>query len=140
MIVSFPSQAVSTWAGPLLAASPRTADTGQLLAWLIGAAVVISSVCAVLIAVTRYLHERRTNSHAGLFAGLCKCHGLDRSSRALLARVVRHWRLKEPGRVFLEPQLLDPAKLASIAGGNPRRIVALRTRLFANEASPGASG
>ena len=118
--------------GPLLAAAPRRAnqaETGQMLVYLLSAAAVITAVCVVMAGITHFVRKRRAYSHSGLFAGLCKEHGLDRSNRQLMVRIARHFRLKHPARLFLEPQLLDPAKLASVAGGDSRKLAALQMRL-----------
>ena len=112
------------------------ANTQQMLTFLLGAVTAISAVCAAMMGISHLLRKRRAYSHTGLFAGLCNHHGLDRANRQLLKRIARHLRLKHPARLFLEPQLFDPAKLASIAGGNPKRIVALQMRLFAKTPQP----
>lgn len=105
-------------------------DTGQVLVYLIIAAVAIAAVCLGIYFGTRMTQRRRYNSHGSLFAGLCRLHGLDRGTRRLLKQVARHHRLRYPARVFTEPRWLDPASLPAGLRDESRRVAALRNRLF----------
>ncbi|MHC4177977.1 MAG: hypothetical protein ACYSWU_10740 [Planctomycetota bacterium] len=120
-------------AGDLGAASRRASrsNASEALVWLVIVGGLIAVVCLAIRFGTRLQRRRRFNSHASLFQGLCRTHGLDHSARRLLKQVARHHRLAQPARLFTEPKWLDPAKLR---GGLRRRageVFTLRNRLFA---------
>ena len=120
--------------GPI-AASSASADSGEVMVWLLVAAVVIGVVVAALVVVNRAIHKRRTSSHAGLFAGLCQHHKLDRNRRNLLKALGQAHRVRYPARVFLDPTLFDPKRLPPGLQGKKEEILA-----FASAAVPGAGG
>lgn len=131
---------VSLQPGPL-AASSASADSGEVMVWLLVAAVVIGAVVAALVLVNRAVHKRRTNSHAGLFAGLCQHHKLDRNRRNLLKALGQAHRVRYPARVFLDPTLFDPKRLPPGLRAKKDEILALRQQLFmVPEAAPPLQG
>lgn len=119
--------------GNLGAASRRAnrLDTGQAVVWLVVAVGIIAGVCLAIRLGSRLLHQRRFNSHASLFRGLCQAHDLDAGDRRLLKQVARHHRLAQPARLFTEPKWLDPAGLRGGLRGRAAQVAALRSRLFA---------
>jgi hypothetical protein len=118
----------------LLAAEPlppaQRADTRQMLVWLLIAGVVIAVVSVVLVVANRIARRWRYNSHPALFYRLCKIHGMDSASRRLLKRVVRFHRLRHPGRLFVEPNWLDPANLGTAFRPYATELERLRNALF----------
>jgi hypothetical protein len=108
-----------------------------LLGLLMAAALV-----AALWAASRLLGLRRRrhdyNSPRQLFRALCKAHHLTWSDRALLARVARHYRLQDPGRLFLEPQRWDEQALNPTFAMDLGRLRTLRKQLFEGAAQGGA--
>jgi len=106
------------------------ADTRQMLVWLLVAGAAIGVVSLVLVVANRVAHRWRYNSHAGLFRGLCKLHGVDSASRRLLKRVVRFHRLGQPARLFIEPKWLDPAELGPSFQTRAADLEKLRNALF----------
>ncbi|MFH1923287.1 MAG: hypothetical protein ABIP48_25780 [Planctomycetota bacterium] len=120
-------------------AQAQRADTGQMLAWLLVAAVVIGVVCVVVVIVNRMFRRWRLNSHPSLFCGLSKVHGLDSATRRLLKRVVRFHRLAQPGRVFVEPQWLDPTNLDASFQGQAAELAEIRKEVFRVGPTSGAT-
>ena len=106
------------------------ADTGQMLVWLLVAAAVIGVVCVVLAVANHLARRWRYNSHPALFYKLCKIHGLDPGKRRLLKRGERFHRLAQPGRVFVEPQWLDPTNLGASFREQAAELVAIRKGVF----------
>jgi len=75
---------------------------------------------------------QRSNSPRVLFRELCLAHGLDRSSRGLLRQIGRYQRLDHLGRLFLEPERLDPANLSPKLRQHQALLLALRQKLFSD--------
>ncbi len=97
--------------------------------------LMLAGVAALVWLLSRFLayQDRRQayNSPLRLVLALCKAQRLRWSDRWLLWRLARGRRLKDPGRLFLEPQWFE-------ASGMPRRLIVhaarlarLRDRLFA---------
>lgn len=108
----------------------ESVEIGQVVGYLMVAAVLVALVCLSIYAATRFAHWRRYHSHGALFGALCRLHGLDHSARRLLRRVARHHRLRHPARVFTEPNWLDPAALPASFRPDARRLLVLRNWLF----------
>ncbi|HUT10984.1 MAG TPA: hypothetical protein VMY42_10845 [Thermoguttaceae bacterium] len=106
------------------------ASIGEVFLYLLLAAGVIAAVCLALHFGSRVLHRRRQYSHAGLFDGLCKLHGLDRRARTLLKSLAGARKLPHPARLFTEPGWLDPTQLPGPLRGRTNEVAALRNRLF----------
>lgn len=125
------SQTIGLLLSPgLIAATPNSPDSGEVMVWLLAAAVIIGLVVAALVLTNRAAHRRRTNSHAGLFSGLCQHHNLDRNRRNLLKAIGQAHRVRYAARVFLDPTLFDPKRLPPALRGRTEEILALRQQLF----------
>jgi hypothetical protein len=125
----------------LVAASARAkTDSGAALVWLLVAAVVIGVVVAGLVLANRAAQRRRTNSHPGLFAGLCLHHKLDRNRRNLLKALGQAHRVRYAARVFLDPTLFDPKRLPPALRSRKEEILALRQQLFLQPDAPPSRG
>ncbi len=120
-------------AGNLGAASRRVdrTDTTEALIWLAVAVGIITVVCLVIRVATVMQRRRRYNSHASLFSGLCRTHGLDRAARGLLKQVARQHKLAHPARLFTEPKWLNPSELQGPLRRRAPEVAVLRNRLFA---------
>jgi len=110
---------------------PTRIDFGDVM---MGACVVIAFVVALWL-LSRLMDYRQqrgpSKSRLGLFFSLCKAQGLEWREWWLLWRVARRHGLRDPARVFLEPERLEPAGLGrGFQRGKPR-LDALRKRLFA---------
>jgi hypothetical protein len=101
----------------------------HVVIWFGGAIGAVVLVFGLLHLVNRMTH-RWHNSHPGLFSSLCRLHQLDRNARRLLRQVAQHHRLAQPGRLFIEPQWLDPLRLGPSLRARSPEIIALRGRLF----------
>jgi len=101
---------------------------------MLGLAIVVAFV-ATLCLLSRLIERRQragpTNSRLGLFFSLCKAHGLAWSEWRLLWRLARHHRLRDPARLFLEPERFEPANLGPALRPQAAHIEAIGKRLFA---------
>ncbi len=96
---------------------------------------ILLGIVAALFLLAKLFHlcekRRPTNSSIRLFLSLCRAHRLRWSERWLLWRVAREQQLKDPGRLFLEPERLDPANLSPVLQLRAARLEGIRSRLFA---------
>jgi len=101
---------------------------------MIGLAVVVGFLVALWL-LSRLMDYRQqrgpSNSRLGLFFSLCKAHALEWPDWWLLWRVARRHRLRDPARVFLEPERLHPDKLGRRFQSRTVRLEAISKRLFA---------
>jgi len=65
-----------------------------------------------------------------LFLSLCRAHGIAWSDRWLLWRLAASQRLKDPARLFLEPERLDPDLARPLSRRRAARLERLRLQLF----------
>ena len=94
--------------------------------------VGILAACWLLSKVLDHYDGRRpVDSSLMLFITLCKAHRLRWLDWWFLWRVARDQRLDEPGRVFLEPERLDPANVSPVLRLRSEQLAALARRLFA---------
>jgi hypothetical protein len=104
----------------------------------VGSVIVVLAVILAFLVILGFLarfadrrHKRApSNSPLLLFIALCRAHRLSWSDRLLLWRVARWHRLKHPGRLFLEPDRLDPANLGPDLRRKGHRLQAIQDRLF----------
>jgi len=105
-------------------------DAGDLLVGLL----VLGAVAAVLWLLwylnSRHEGLRRRNGPLRLFHQLCGAHRLRWSERWLLWRLARAGRLRDPARLFLEPQRFDPKQLPGSLRGRANLFGRIRDRLF----------
>ena len=97
--------------------------------------LILAGVAALVWLLSRFLayQDRRQayNSPLRLFLALCKAQRLRWSDRWLLWRLARARRLKDPGRLFLEPQWFEASGLSRRWLVHAARLARLRDRLFA---------
>lgn len=100
---------------------------------LIGLMILAGIIVGVWL-LSRWLkmsqRNRACDSPSQLFRALCRAHGLRLSDRWLLARLARAQQLKDPARLFLEPQRFEPGKITPALRPQAGRLKALRDRLF----------
>jgi len=106
-------------------------DEGELLA--IGLTVLMVGIGGWLL--SRWLArqeagKRRSHSRRQLFRTLCAAHELSGHDRRLLRQLARAHRLRDPARVFLEPQRYDPKVLSPALEAKQHELNQLRGRLF----------
>jgi hypothetical protein len=108
--------------------------------------IVFGVLFVVIAVVTLWLlarlsgsddRRRRCDRRWMLFVDLCRAHGLPWSDWWLLYRVARHDRLREPARIFLEPERLEAATLSPSLQSRADRLRWLRERLFARSRQSG---
>jgi len=92
--------------------------------------VLIVAISAVVFVVNRVFHRWRYNSHASLFRGLCRVHGLDRKTRGLLKQLAQHHRLSQPALLFVEPKWFSPKTLGTRFASQQKDLMELAKRLF----------
>ena len=100
---------------------------------VVGVLILVGVCLAVwLLSYVLSLREGRRayTSPLGLFLSLCKAHRLRWPERWLLWRVARAQRLRDPGRLFLEPQRLHPVNLGPSLQTRSAQLSELRERLF----------
>jgi hypothetical protein len=105
-------------------------DTGDIVT-----AVLIVVGIAVGLGILSYvlrLQERRRGytSPLRLFLSLCRAHRLPWSARWLLWRVSRAQQLRDPARLFLEPERLEAAQLVRKFKTRQTQLSQIRERLF----------
>lgn len=77
------------------------------------------------------LNQRDTRTSPwGLFFRLGKTHRLRWSELWLLWRLARRQRLRDPARLFLEPERFEPVHLGGWSSARQAKFQALRQRLF----------
>lgn len=94
---------------------------------------VVALLGAVLWCVARCMARREGrgfNSPRRLFRDLCGLHGLDWSSRWLLWRLARGYRLTHPAELFLTPNYFDESRLPTALRHQASHLALLRARLF----------
>ncbi len=102
------------------------------------AALVVASIVAIGLAfslVVRYLtwrEGRRYRHPQKLFWELCRAHGLDRASRKRLQRLANAHQLRDPARVFLEPERFNATLLGTSFNDDRAALEALRDLIFAD--------
>jgi hypothetical protein len=109
----------------------ETFDPTDLLWWIFVALLVIAAFGILATILARRDKRRLFNSPRALFNALCRAHGLDRASRALLKQLAVSQRLMPPARLFLEPDRFDPVSLPAELQPQREEYMALRKRLFA---------
>ena len=107
-------------------------DTQDLVTGLAAIGCVVFTIWALSYIAT--IRERRwvRTSPALLFLTLCKAHRLCWSDIWLLWRVAKSQRLRDAGRLFLEPERLAVANLRPSLRSHARRLEDIRRRLFEN--------
>ena len=105
-------------------------DTGDIVA-----AVMIFTCIGLALWLLAYMQSRneRRGSYAspwGLFVTLCRAHRLRLSEWWLLYQVARTQQLKDPARLFMEPQRFAPEHLGPSLRARAKQLASLRNRLF----------
>lgn len=123
-------------ASGLLASASAQADSGQIIVAVLSAAGIIAAIVGGLAFASHARNRHRTNSHSGLFGGLCQHHNLDRGSRNLLMALGQAHRVRYAARVFLDPSLFEPKHLPPSLRSRTEEILALREQLFLGGEEP----
>ncbi|NQU23718.1 MAG: hypothetical protein HQ567_20745 [Candidatus Nealsonbacteria bacterium] len=96
--------------------------------------LLLIALTALILLLTYVLNlqesRRKYSSPLRLFLALCKAHGLRWSECWLLWRVARSQRLRDPTRLFLEPERFAPAQLGPRFRMRAGRLKLLYERLY----------
>lgn len=118
---------------------PKSVDFGSVM---IGVGVVVGFIIALWI-LSRLMDRRKergpSNNRLGLFLALCKAHGLKWSQKLLLWRLARHMKLRDPARVFLEPEHFSPEHLGRSLQGRKEQFKEIFRIVFTGVTSDGSS-
>jgi hypothetical protein len=105
-----------------------------------GPGSVLTVLCVILVFIVllwflaRLADRRRergpTNSPLILLVTLCRAHGLSWRDCFLVWRLARRHRLKDPARLFLEPERFDTGT-GRASRGRSGRLQAIKARVFA---------
>lgn len=106
-------------------------ESGYLIMGLLILVGIVVGIWVLAKVLERYEKRRPMNSSLMLFLGLCKAHRLRWTQRWLLWRVARDQQLKDPARLFMEPERLDPSNLRGVLRLRGPQLEAIRSRLFA---------
>ena len=93
-------------------------------------ALALALISAAAWIVRKRKLTSRGLSHYAIFLGLCRLHGLNNATRKLLARFARRSKCPQPGRLFVDPALLDRAAAAGLPAKDTERLQDLREALF----------
>ena len=103
---------------------------------VIGVAIFAGVILALWL-LSMFLNRndgtKRCNNPKKLFRSLCHVHQLDRASRRVLRQMVRHQRLTQPARLFLEPERFESVNLSPTLRTQMALVDELRGKLFAEE-------
>ena len=106
---------------------------------LVSGLMIIAGVAVAIWLLSLYMarQEKRPpcNKPLSLFWDLCKAHGLKLSDYWLLWRLARRQRLRDPARLFLEPERFNADKLGAEWKPHSERLRQLREKLFADLAA-----
>jgi hypothetical protein len=101
---------------------------------IVTAALIVAGFALAMWLLTWYLNHREGRrgytSPRRLFWALCQAHRLPWRQRWLLWRVARAQKLSDPARLFLEPEWLQPDKLAGASPAQAAQLMQLRESLF----------
>lgn len=106
-------------------------DFGDVVISLLTVASFLLALWLLSRLIERQQERGPRNSRLGLFFSLCKAHGLPWSEWWLLWRLARHQRLRDPARLFLEPQRFDSPNLGPALQLRADRLKGIAGRLFA---------
>lgn len=104
-------------------------DTGDIAMAVLGVVVLV----LVLWFLSRFANRQQVGGFNGprrLFWALCKEHKLDWSSRFLLVRLAFAQRLKQPARLFLEPERFNAKNMSASLKGQRAKFVAIQRKIF----------
>ena len=119
---------------------PSQIDTQYVLTGLLVLAAIVLGMWLLSQLLARQERRRSYNSAWMLFLSLSKAHRLSWPDRWLLWRVARHQGLRDPARLFLEPERLADNNLGPALRLRGAQLKGLRGRLFAGLESRPDSG
>src|SRR5688500_6928705 len=119
------------------AARQAAAASGWSFLTIASGAVTLVGVLALVWLARRFLLRRAEgpkNDPRLLLRELCQAHGLSRRAERLLRKAAAALGTPDPGRFFLEPQLLLQVEKCEQLRGSQRALGMLYERLFGEDA------
>ncbi|MBN2475362.1 MAG: hypothetical protein JXB62_12190 [Pirellulales bacterium] len=107
-------------------------DVGDVVAGLLILAGIIAAAWLLYRLLAQLERRGSYFSSGALFLALCRAHRLGWSQQRLLWRVAWFHRLREPARLFLEPERFDPMQLDPAWRLYAAELDRLRRVLFAD--------
>ncbi len=99
---------------------------------LVATLAVLAVTACWLIAKVRGGNSNTTINHPGkLLRELSQAHRLDTEQERLLHRMIRHYAIEPPARVFLEPERFQTALTDAEFQHEKQTLLGLKERLFA---------
>jgi hypothetical protein len=105
-------------------------DPQDMVTYLLIAAGIAAAVWGISYLVKLQERRFRHASPLRLFLSLCRAHRLRWSEWWLLWRVARAGRLRDPARLFLEPEHLEAVNLGRPFQASQAQLKQIRDRLF----------
>jgi len=105
----------------------------DMMFWLLVLAVLILLVWSATVVHGWVQQMRRRPGPVRLFFRLCRAHRLGVTDVRLLWKLAQAQRLRDPARLFMEPERFQKAYLGEGLQPHAQRMAALRDRLFAEE-------
>jgi len=106
-------------------------ESGYVTAGVLVLMCILVGVSVLSRVMDRLKGRRPVDSSPTLFLALCRAHRLRLSQWWLLWRVARHQHLKDPARLFLEPERLQPGNVSPMLRLRAAELEWLGARLFA---------
>ena len=101
--------------------------------------LILGGVAVAIWVLSQFLARQEKNKPCNkpgrLFRNLCKAHGLGLADYWLLWRLARYHRLRDPARLFLEPERFDAANLNVAWRARAEQLREIGERLFADLAT-----
>jgi hypothetical protein len=103
--------------------------TTEVVSGMLGLIVLALLVWLATQGIRRLIHRLRSG-RGWLFLRLCQAHGLKWSDRWLLWRLTRYQLLRDPARLFVDPDRWEPSRLDPRLPVDRVRLTALWRRVF----------
>ena len=113
----------------------RSIDSREVILGLTALVCIILAVWLLSYILALFEKRQAYDGPRRLFLSLCRAHRLSWSDAWLLWRVARVQRLRDPARVFVERERLDPVHLPAGLRIHAARLSDLAARLFSGAGS-----
>jgi len=111
----------------------RRIDGDDMLQGLLALAGIAAAVWALSYLLALQERRRLYSSPRRLFLSLCRAHRLRWSQRWLLWRVARWQGLRDPARLFVEPQRLAAANVGPALRGKATQLGEIAKKIYAQQ-------
>lgn len=109
----------------------ENAAVGPVSVGVVTAVAIVIVTLIWLFTRTRHPEQKRPINHPWkLMTELAQAHRLSSQQQRLLQRMVRHFSVEPPARIFLEPERFDQAIQEATFQSQTPRLAQLKERLF----------